>query len=99
MGRSYHLIATASRENTFQIHTLIRKDENTIEYQSPPAIIQTANNSPVWRVCWNATGTVLATSSEDGTLALWRRNFSGNWVNIQTLSADSDQFRSFYCNL
>lgn len=62
------------------------------------AIVNAVNNSPVWRVAWNATGTVLATTSEDGTLALFRRNFSGNWINIQSLPADADQFRSFYKN-
>lgn len=43
--------------------------------------------SPVWRVAWNATGTVLATSSEDGTLSLWRKDVTGVWSNVQTLAA------------
>ena len=45
--------------------------------------------SPVWRVAWNVTGTVLATSSEDGTLSFWRRNIgeegARKWINIQNL--------------
>jgi nucleoporin SEH1 len=95
MGKSYHLIATASRDPVFQIHTLIRKEGGALEYQSSEEIVS-LNNSPVWRLAWNATGTVLATSSEDGTLSLWRKNFSGKWVNIKTLPADTNQFRSYY---
>jgi nucleoporin SEH1 len=98
MGRSYHLIATASRDATFQVHTLLRKDQGVLEYQSS-AVIPAANGSPVWRVAWNATGTVLATSAEDGTLSLWRKNFSGSWVNIKSLSGDASQFRAFYPNI
>lgn len=97
MGRSYHLIATASRETTFQVHLLLRKEQGVLEY-SRSVEIPVVNDSPVWRVTWNATGTVLATSSEDGTLALFRRNFSGDWINIQVLPSDADQFRSFYQN-
>ena len=43
-----------------------------------------ATVSPVWRVAWNLTGTVLATSCLDGTLQLWRRDFNGNWLDVQT---------------
>ena len=87
MGRSYHLIATASRENSFKIHTLQRITENDkhfLEYKSTQTILS-GTSSEIWRVAWNATGTVLATSSEDGTLALWRRNIHGEWKNVETL--------------
>ena len=42
-------------------------------------------SSEVWRVAWNCTGTVLSTAAEDGTLSLWRRDFSEQWVNVQNL--------------
>lgn len=84
MGRSFHLVACASRECCFHIHTLLRQGEgegglvhhSTVRISSP---------SEVWRVAWNCTGTVLATSAEDGTLSLWRRDFSEQWVNVQNL--------------
>lgn len=28
--------------------------------------------SKVWRVCWNVTGTILASSGEDGCVKLWK---------------------------
>lgn len=76
---------------------LSRKDSDLLEYVSS-VTITSPNESSIWRLSWNATGTVLGTSSEDGTLALWRRDFSGKWINIQSMSADSTQFRSFYSN-
>jgi hypothetical protein len=42
-------------------------------------------HSEIWRVAWNITGTVLITSAEDGSLACWRKDFSGEWVNVQNL--------------
>lgn len=85
MGRSYHQIATASREGLCLIHKLRRthEAEGPLERMGEPFEIRTS--SPVWRVAWNATGTVLATSSEDGSLTLWRRDFAGQWSNVQRL--------------
>ena len=37
-----------------------------------PAQFDDAHNSQVWRVAWNATGTVLASSGDDGCVRLWK---------------------------
>jgi nucleoporin SEH1 len=55
MGRSYHLIATASRESCFRIHKLIRKDDGSLVYDSTQTV-PTKDGSVVWRVSWNTTG-------------------------------------------
>jgi hypothetical protein len=60
--------------------------------------VETADGSAVWRVAWNATGTVVATSAEDGSLSLYRKNFAGEWVNVQNLPSGSETARSFYKN-
>lgn len=87
MGRSYHLIATASREGYCQLHKLKRgiTPDGAFERIGDPIEIKTS--SPVWRVAWNATGTVLATSAEDGSLSLWRRGATGTWCNVQRIVA------------
>ena len=43
-------------------------------------------------------GTVLATSAEDGLLSLYRKDFSGNWTDVQTLPSGSDPMKAFYKN-
>lgn len=91
MGRSYHLIATACRENTFRIHTLKREDDGTqgrIDFSSLKTV-EINNKADVWRITWNATGTVLATSSQDGSISLWRKNFAGSWDKVQDISTGS----------
>ena len=82
MGRSYHLVASASRERSFKVHTLKRLEEGRIEYTSTQTV-EVQGQSAIWRVAWNATGTVLATSSEDGAVALWRKDFQGEWQRVQ----------------
>jgi WD40 repeat protein len=32
----------------------------------------TDHNSTVWRVAWNITGTILASSGDDGVVRLWK---------------------------
>lgn len=98
MGRNYHQIATTSREAGFKVHTLHRTTTGSsgkLEYSKTQSVEST---SVIWRVAWNATGTVLATSSEDGTLALWRTNYMGEWRIVQTLPASSkvETASSFY---
>lgn len=86
MGRSYHLIATTGRGNSFKIHTINRNSHGVLSYTSGSSeTIPTP--SAVWRVAWNLTGTVLVTSAEDGSISLWRRHFDGKWNNIQNLSS------------
>jgi WD40 repeat protein len=57
--------------------------------------VESTTKSNVWRVAWNATGTVLATSAEDGTLSLWRRDFAGEWINVQDLPSGGQQQMTF----
>ena len=42
----------------------------------------------MWRVCWNITGTILATSGDDGCVKLWKANYMDNWKCVSTLMAD-----------
>ena len=43
------------------------------------------------------TGTVLSTSSEDGSLSLYRRDFVGNWRSVQDLPGVNET-KQFYNN-
>ena len=45
-------------------------------------------NSTVWRVCWNVTGTILATSGDDGQVRLWKANYLDDWKCVAVLRGD-----------
>jgi hypothetical protein len=74
---------------------LLRKEDGSLTYDKTQTVT-TPDGSAVWRVSWNATGTVLATSAEDGQLSLYRKNFAGDWVVVQTLPSTSEPARAFY---
>jgi WD40 repeat protein len=46
------------------------------------------HESSVWRVCWNVTGTILATSGDDGLVRLWKANYLDNWKCVAVLRGD-----------
>lgn len=79
LGRSYHLVAaSASNSESVDIWKL-SWDAATGAYSEVRKDCELACKSEVWRCEWNVTGTVLATSGDDGTIRLWRKNFHGKW--------------------
>ncbi|KAF8572334.1 hypothetical protein P879_00418 [Paragonimus westermani] len=42
----------------------------------------------VWRVSWNVTGSVLASSGDDGYVRLWQANHLGVWQPISAIAPD-----------
>ena len=60
--------------------------------------------SAVWRVCWNVTGTILATSGDDGQVRLWKSNYLDGWSCVASLRGDGrglakDPTGAFYAAL
>jgi len=75
---------------------LKRKDNGKLDRISTDQI-ESINQANIWRLSWNATGTVLATSAEDGSISLWRKNFAGTWVNVQNIPSEN-KMNYFYQN-
>ncbi|KAL1504465.1 hypothetical protein AB1Y20_010870 [Prymnesium parvum] len=82
-GRSYQLIATASRDQTVRVWTLQSVASAGTNGGAAAAGVagrtwqarcccELAHRSQVWRVEWNALGSMLASSEDDGTLRLFR---------------------------
>ncbi|KAG5445621.1 Nucleoporin SEH1 [Clonorchis sinensis] len=45
----------------------------------------------VWRVSWNVTGSILASSGDDGCIRLWQANYLGAWQPISVIAPDGSQ--------
>lgn len=79
MGRSFHLIATASKDEKVRIFKLVQKD-----FSWSVEIVATFDDhkKSVSRVEWNITGTILASSGEDGSVRLWKQSLANEWKNL-----------------
>ena len=85
VGRSYHLISSCGRDGVLCVHRLKKitgssdddkKSSSELQLESSQKLDTTADT---WRVAWNVTGTVLASSGDSGVVKLWKSDFRGNW--------------------
>lgn len=69
--------------------------ESTGTSQSRLDIEQTAtfpdHYCTVWRVTWNITGTILASSGDDGCVRMWKMNYQKNWKCAAVLKQDGSE--------
>lgn len=90
IGRSYHVLAIGSKDlRIFTLKPLQDVKEETGRFEIKQAAIYDEHSVAVWRVCWNVTGTILATSGDDGQVKLWKCNYMDRWKCIATLKSDS----------
>jgi len=89
MGRSYHLIATASKDHKVKIWKLIA-DQEKQKVTAKEIVSFDDHHTEVWRVEWNITGTILASSGDDGTIRLFRTNFKNEWKPLSILRGEED---------
>ena len=103
MGRSYQLIATASRDKSVKLWAL-RRDGGGLSAAddeeggggdgggaaggggggeggawSASLSAELPHRSQVWRVSWNAAGSMLASSEDDGTVRCFQMDGNGGW--------------------
>lgn len=91
IGRSYHVLAVAGRD--LRIITLKPQGGEAASGGPSKFEIKQAgqfddHGSAVWRVCWNITGTILASSGDDGCVKLWKANYMDTWRCVATLRGD-----------
>lgn len=90
MGRTYHLIATASKDSLVKIWKLqIQAEKQKVEVT--PLATFDDHQSEVWRVEWNITGTILASSGDDGVVRLFKTNFEGKWMCLSMISGQDEE--------
>eukprot|EP00041_Stephanoeca_diplocostata_P009142 m.139340 g.139340 ORF g.139340 m.139340 type:complete len:323 (+) comp17620_c0_seq3:92-1060(+) len=92
MGRSYYLLAAACDDKSVRIWRIRTTDKDTSgtaarsKYEAEEVFCSKGEPSSVWRVSWNVTGTVLASSGDDGSVKLWACTPMGEWRNVQVVS-------------
>ncbi|KAJ9588329.1 hypothetical protein L9F63_018305 [Diploptera punctata] len=94
LGRSYHLLGIAT--NNVRIIMLKPIQEGTVQSGLTRFDVQVAaqfedHYCTVWRVCWNITGTILASSGDDCYVRLWKANYMNSWKCVGVLKGDGTQ--------
>jgi len=89
MGRTHHLIATASKDQTIKIWKLqIQQDKGKVEAKDVATF--TDHQAEIWRVEWNVTGTILASSGDDGKIRLFKTDFLNEWKCLSVISSSEE---------
>jgi protein transport protein SEC13 len=50
-----------------------------------------AFDAPVWRVSWSVTGNILAVSSGDSNVTLWKQGIDGKWYQMESVEDRTPQ--------
>lgn len=77
LHKSY--IASASQDKTVRIWT----SEPSAAGQWESKVLNF--EAPVWRVSWSLSGNVLAVSSADNKVTLWKENLRGEWETFKSI--------------
>jgi nucleoporin SEH1 len=81
VGRATQLLATAGRDGVVRVHSLRLPVAGSGAAAAGWEVSRVAqlheHGQQVWRVEWNATGTLLASSADDGTVRVWQPDATG----------------------
>jgi len=92
VGRPHHLLAIAGKDVQILIIRPSSRDMGSAgmptKMESSVAAVFKDHDTQVWRVEWNITGAILASSGDDGCIRLWKANYLDNWKCIAQLKGD-----------
>lgn len=91
LGRSFHTIASGSYDKTVRIWQLVinNTNNNSSEMSYKEVANEDLHNSVVWSVEWNITGTILASSGDDGKVRFWKLNFLNQWACLSDINLEN----------
>lgn len=73
VGRSFHVLSVASKDvQIFHIRPVPESNGTSGRLDIQNAGIFNDHRCAVWRVTWNVTGTMLASTGDDGWVRLWK---------------------------
>lgn len=88
-GRSYHVLAVASKDvSIFNLKPISDPTGNRLDVTVAAQFND--HYCTVWRVTWNVTGTMLATSGDDGYLRMWRMNYQKGWKCVCSFKPEAN---------
>ncbi|KAF0973038.1 hypothetical protein FDP41_008702 [Naegleria fowleri] len=79
IGLPYETIASCSQDKTVIIWT---RDQNSNQWSKQVLTF----DHVVWRVSWSLTGNILAVSTADNEVTLWKEDVTGKYKKISSLS-------------
>ena len=79
----YNIIASCSEDRSVYIWKQIEKNGLWI-----PTLMKTFD-APVWRVSWSVTGNVLAVSTGDHKVTLWKQAVTEEWTQISSVEDET----------
>ncbi|KAA0710706.1 Nucleoporin SEH1 [Triplophysa tibetana] len=98
LGRSFHVLAIATKDvRIFKLVPLRRESTSSsapTKFEVQVMAQFDSHNSQVWRVSWNITSTLLASSGDDGCVRLWKANYMDNWKCTGILRGDGSPVNS-----
>lgn len=74
-----NVVASCSEDGTVLVW-----NQNGHQGEWKPTLLH-AFDSPVWRVSWSVTGHILAVSSGDNDVSLWKASIDGTWYRMESL--------------
>lgn len=80
---------TTLADQTVRIWQLVRQESG--KWHSKELACFEEHKAEVWRVCWNITGTILASSGDDGNVRLWKQQFTKEWKQISSVKGEPDR--------
>jgi protein transport protein SEC13 len=75
-----NIVASCSEDRTVIIWT----QKGGQGHAWKPVLLNTFSD-PVWRVSWSVTGSILAVSSGDNNVTLWKQTMEGTWVQVSSV--------------
>lgn len=90
MGRSFHLIAVACKDKTVRVFKISSSAAGGGKMEVKTAMSAQDHHAQVWRVEWNVTGTILASSGDDGNVRLWKAGLTGEWKPFSVIQGEEE---------
>lgn len=89
-GRSYHLIATGARDGIVRIWRAEppSDDEDGHQTWTAETVAEFPKGARVGMVEWNATGTTLTTSDDEGVIRIYKPTYAKNWKLLGKMTAE-----------